>query len=155
MLPIPLLILLLWIVIWINIVVKENGSLSKKLLGRSSIKINLNYAGLIQVGLFFFKQIWGCLVNMFKHMFLVFKQYYTHFHTLFHLYVFSHMFSNRDGNGVGRGRRLGSSFLPPMVLSCLIPASHDEENFLTPSPPLGTPQASPHKTLLFVNLSYD
>ena len=88
-------------------------------------------------------------------MFLVFKQYYTHFHTLFHLYVFSHMFSNRDGNGVGRGRRLGSSFLPPMVLSCLIPASHDEENFLTPSPPLGTPQASPHKTLLFVNLSYD
>ena len=52
-LPIPLLILLLWIVIWINIVVKENGSLSKKLLGRSSIKINLNYAGLIQVGLFF------------------------------------------------------------------------------------------------------
>ena len=25
----------------------------------------------------------GCLVHNFKHMFLVFKQYYTHFHTLF------------------------------------------------------------------------
>ena len=31
---------------------------------------------------------------MFKYMFSVFKQHYTHFHTLFHSHVFLHMFSN-------------------------------------------------------------
>ena len=30
----------------------------------------------------------ACLVHVFKHMFLVFKQYYTYFHTLFYPYVF-------------------------------------------------------------------
>ena len=30
----------------------------------------------------------GCLVHVFKYMFSVFKQHYTHFHTLFHLHVF-------------------------------------------------------------------
>ena len=39
---------------------------------------------------------------------------------------------------------------------CPRPASHDGENFLAPSPPLGAPQspAPPRKILFFVNLSY-
>ena len=36
----------------------------------------------------------GCLVDIYKYIFLIFKQYYTHFYTLFHPYLFSHMFSN-------------------------------------------------------------
>ena len=43
----------------------------------------------------------------------------------------------RDGNGVGRDGKMGSSLLPPMVLSWVLthslPASHDGKNFLTPS----------------------
>ena len=50
----------------------------------------------------------------------------------------------RDGNGAGQGQRMGSSSPPRMVLSYPIPAtprpaSHDEKNFLTPSPPLRAP----------------
>ena len=30
-----------------------------------------------------------CLIHVFKHMFSVFKQYYTYFHTFFHPHVFS------------------------------------------------------------------
>ena len=35
-----------------------------------------------------------CLVHPLKHMFLVFKQYYTYVHTLFHPHIFLYMFSN-------------------------------------------------------------
>ena len=76
---------------------------------------------------------------------------------LLHFYI-----SLRDGNGERWGQRMGSSSPPHMVLSCPIstphrPAPHDRENFLTPSPSLRALQrpASPHKTLLFVNLPYN
>ena len=39
------------------------------------------------------KEIKGLFVDMFKHMFPVFKQHYKHFYTLFHPHV-SYMFSN-------------------------------------------------------------
>ena len=38
----------------------------------------------------------GCLVDIFKQQFSVFKQYYTYFYTLFHSHVFLHMFSNNN-----------------------------------------------------------
>ena len=37
---------------------------------------------------FFFRLLRACLVHVFKHMFSVFKQYYTYFYTLFHLSYF-------------------------------------------------------------------
>ena len=42
-------------------------------------------------------------------------------------------------DGTGRCRRMGSSSLPRMVLSCHIFALHDGENFLTPSSSPGAP----------------
>ena len=44
---------------------------------------------------FVFKKLRGCLIDMFKHMFSVFKQHYTNFHTLFHPCVFSHVSNNK------------------------------------------------------------
>ena len=38
----------------------------------------------------------GCLVDVFKQQFSVFKQYYIFFHTFFHSHVFPHMFSNNN-----------------------------------------------------------
>ena len=64
----------------------------------------------------------------------------------------------QDGNGVGRGRRMGSSSPPRMVLSCPPrPTSHDGKYFLTPSLLLEASRspAPPCKTLLFVSLPYN
>ena len=36
------------------------------------------------------------LIHPFKHMFSVFKQYYTYFYTIFHQHVFPYMFSNNN-----------------------------------------------------------
>ena len=60
--------------------------------------------------------------------------------------IYCYVIFDRDGNEAGRDQRMGSSSPPRMVLSCLIP--HDGKNFLTSSPPLGTPRrpASPHLT---------
>ena len=59
---------------------------------------------------------------------------------------------SRDGNGVGRVQRMGSTPPPYKILSCPIPAPHDRDNFITPSPPLGAPRSPTlsHKTLLLL-----
>ena len=38
----------------------------------------------------------GHLVHKFKHMFSVFKQYYTHFHILFFSRIFTHVFKQQN-----------------------------------------------------------
>ena len=38
----------------------------------------------------------GCLVCIFKQLFLVFKQYFTYFNILFHSHIFSQIFSNNN-----------------------------------------------------------
>ena len=43
-----------------------------------------------------FVQTMGCLVNIFKQLFSVFKQHFTHFNALFHSHVFSQMFLNNN-----------------------------------------------------------
>ena len=52
---------------------------------------------------------------------------------------------SRDGNGAGRGRRMGSSSPPHMVLSCPIPVlPRMTGNIFSPHPrPLGPREASP------------
>ena len=48
---------------------------------------------------FFLRILSGYLVDLFNHMILVFKQYYTHFHTLFHPHLFhtySHIFKQEN-----------------------------------------------------------
>ena len=42
------------------------------------------------------KEFRGCLVCVFKQLFSVFKQHFTHFNVLFHPHVFSQMFSNNN-----------------------------------------------------------
>ena len=44
----------------------------------------------------FIFSLWGCLVCVFKQLFSVFKQHFTHFNSLFHSHVFSQMFSNNN-----------------------------------------------------------
>ena len=43
-----------------------------------------------------FEVLRGCLVCVFKQLFSVFKQHFTHFNTLFHPHVFSQMFLNNN-----------------------------------------------------------
>ena len=63
--------------------------------------------------------------------------------------IFSHIrwlrFLCRDGNGAGWGRRMGSSSLPRMVLSCPILARpHMTGKTFSPHPyPLGPPKSRP------------
>ena len=67
----------------------------------------------------------------------------------------THLTSNnsiiRDGNGAGRGRRMGSSSPPRMVLSCPIPAPpRMTGNTFSPHPrPLGPHEAPPHPVKLY------
>ena len=88
----------------------------------------------------------GCLVDMFKHIFLVFKQYYTHFHTLFHLYVFSHMFSI-IGMAMEWGGAEGQGLRPRLLWFCLASfLSRMTRKTLSPHPhPLGPRRPHPIK----------
>ena len=54
----------------------------------------------------------------------------------------------------GRGRRMGSSSPPCMILSCPILAPHDGEIFLTPPCPLGPREAPPHPIKLYFLLIF-
>ena len=38
----------------------------------------------------------GCLVCIFKQLFLVFKQHFTHFNTFFHPHIFPQIFLNNN-----------------------------------------------------------
>ena len=68
----------------------------------------------------------------------------------------------RDNNGAGRGGAEGWGFHPWPTWFCLAlspsrPAPHNREDLLIPSPPLWALRnpTPPHKTLFFVNLSYN
>ena len=72
------------------------------------------------------------LVWQLKHMFSVFKQYYTYFHTLFYSHVFPHMFSNNKIHVFKYIYQTPRKLLYFMEVNSLVSEGQNSKMFLIP-----------------------